>query len=76
MIHHERHQKMMFDIMNNFDFQKVRDVMKHLDWDWYGKGIPTVDDIRFASRERIESVIKNCLLDAKTDQEYISLSVG
>ena len=76
MIHHERHQNMMFDIMNHFDYNKVYDVMKHLKWKWYGKGIPTVDDIRFASRERIESVIKNCLLDAKTDQEYISSSGG
>ena len=76
MIHHERHQNMMFDIMNHFDYKKVYDVMKHLKWEWYGIGIPTVDDIRFASRERIESVIKNCLLDAKTDQEYISSSGG
>jgi hypothetical protein len=41
MTHHERHQKMMFDIMNHFDYDKVRTVMKHLEWEWYGKGIPT-----------------------------------
>jgi hypothetical protein len=67
---------MMFDIINNFDFQKVHDVMNHLDWAWYPYGTPTVDELRFAARERIESVIKNCLLDAKPDQEYISSSGG
>jgi hypothetical protein len=67
---------MMFDILNNFDFQKVYVVMKSLNWTWYPKGVPTVDDITFSARERIESVIKNCLLDAKPDQEYISSSGG
>jgi hypothetical protein len=76
MIHHDRHQKMMFDIINNFDFLKVHLVMKSLNWVWYPKGVPTVDDIIFSARERIESVIKNCLLDANPDQEYISSSGG
>jgi hypothetical protein len=76
MIHHDRHQKMMFDIINNFDFLKVHLVMKSLNWLWYPKGVPTVDDITFSARERIESAIKNCLLDAKPDQEYISSSGG
>lgn len=76
MTNRERHQTMMFDILNNFDFQKVHVVMKSLNWTWYPKGVPTVDDITFSARERIESVIKNCLLDAKPDQEYISSSGG
>ena len=67
---------MMFDILNNFDFLKVHLVMKSLNWLWYPKGVPTVDDITFSARERIESVIKNCLLDGKPDQEYISSSGG
>ena len=70
MTHHRRHQQMMFDILNNFDFQKVHDTMKCLNWTWYPEGIPTVDNIVFSARERIESVIKNCLLDAQSDQEY------
>jgi len=76
MTNHEKHQTMMFDIINNFDFEKVHDVMKHLNWTWYPKGIPTVDDLRFSARERIESVIKVCLLDAKPDEEYFVSSGG
>lgn len=67
---------MMFDIINNFDFQKVHDVMKHLNWTWYPKGIPTVDNIIFGAREKIESVIKVCLLEAKPDEEYFVSSGG
>ena len=76
MTNHERHQTMMFDIINNFDFQKVHDVMKHLNWTWYSKGIPTVDNIIFGAREKIESVIKVCLLEAKPDEEYFVSSGG
>ena len=76
MTHYERHQKMMFDIINNFDFDKVHNVMKYLEWEWFGKGIPTVDDIRFAARERIESVIKVCLSEANPNEEYFSSSGG
>ena len=67
---------MMFDIINNFDFQKVHDVMKYLNWTWYPKGIPTVDNIIFGAREKIESVIKVCLLEAKPDEEYFVSSGG
>ena len=76
MTNHERHQTMMFDIINNFDFQKVHDVMKYLNWTWYPKGIPTVDNIIFGAREKIESVIKVCLLEAKPDEEYFVSSGG
>ena len=58
------------------DYISVHDVMKHLNWTWYPKGIPTVDDITFSARERIETVIKNCLLDAKPDEEYFVSSGG
>lgn len=67
---------MMFDILNHFDFLKVHLVMKFLNWTWYPKGVPTVDDITFSARERIESVIKNCLLDGQPHQEYFVSSGG
>jgi hypothetical protein len=35
-----------------------------------------VDDIIFSARERIESVIKDCLLDAKPEEEYFVSSGG
>jgi len=72
----ERHQKMMFDIINNFDFEKVQNTMNYLGWSWYPKGVPTVSDLIFGARERIESVIKNCLLDANPDEEYFVSSGG
>jgi len=34
------------DIMRNFDFEKVHDVMQYLDWHWVKVGVPTVEDIK------------------------------
>jgi hypothetical protein len=50
--------------------------MKSLNWTWCPKGVPTVDEITFSARERIESVIKACLLDAKPEEEYFVSSGG
>jgi hypothetical protein len=76
MKHRERHQKMMFDIMNNFEYEKIQKAMTCLEWIWYPNGIPTVDDVRIAARERLESVIKNCLLYASPEEEYFVSSGG
>jgi hypothetical protein len=76
MKNRDRHQKMMFDIINHFDFGRVHDAMSCLGWTWYPKGIPSIDEIRFAARERLEHVIKCCLLDAQPEEEYFVSSGG
>lgn len=34
------------DIMENFDFGKVHKVMEFLDWTWWFNGVPSVDDLK------------------------------
>jgi hypothetical protein len=38
--------KMIDDIMDEFNFAKVQSAMYHLDWEWASVGIPTIDDLR------------------------------
>ena len=38
--------KMIDDIMDEFNFAKVQSTMYHLDWKWASVGIPTIDDLR------------------------------
>lgn len=38
--------KMVDDIMDEFNFAKVQSAMRHLEWKWAGVGIPTIDDLR------------------------------
>jgi hypothetical protein len=37
---------MIDDIMDEFNFAKVQSAMHHLEWQWSGVGIPTIDDLR------------------------------
>ena len=38
--------KMVDNIMDEFNFAKVQSAMRHLEWQWSGVGIPTIDDLR------------------------------
>ncbi len=54
-----------------FDFKKVREVMEFLDWTWYGKDIPTVEDMV----ETCRYLLKTCIKDIK-DDKYIKVETG
>ena len=38
--------QMIDDIMDNFDFDRVQTAMEALDWQWAGKGIPSIEQLR------------------------------
>lgn len=50
--------KMIYDIMENFEFGKVQSVMEHLDWRWAG------ENYQVPSRERLERQAHSLLIDA------------
>ena len=42
--------KMIDDIIDNFDFKRVHSVMEHLNWQWAGKDIPSIDNLKDTAR--------------------------
>ena len=36
------------ELIQSFDFGKVHEIMKLLNWTWYNKGVPSVEDMIFA----------------------------
>lgn len=43
------------EIMENFDFEKMHEVMKFLKWEWWNlKTTPTVEQLREAARKKLE----------------------
>jgi hypothetical protein len=52
------YQKMIDNIIQNFDFDKCQSTMLHLSWDWYGRGIPTVNMLKESSIQRLRDVIE------------------
>ena len=77
MTQYERHQRMIANILNEFDFIKIHQVMVCLDWQWmYNNGIPTIDGLRNAARKRIDSAIKGCIGEGTANIPYSASSGG
>lgn len=51
-------EKMIEDVLEHFDFDRCHFAMKALKWKWFGIGVPTVEDLKYSARERLESAIK------------------
>ena len=53
----------IFDILENFDFDKVEDVMKYLGWKWYttvnsDSKVPSKDELRDKAKELLTIAVK------------------
>ena len=54
----EHEDKMIQDILENFDFQKCRSVMQVLNWEWATvPGIPTIDRLKKAAENRLRDAM-------------------
>ena len=73
---YDRHMNMIAEILNEFDFERVHSTMTQLGWTWHAIGVPTIDDLRKSSRQRIDDAIKGCLGDGQTGSEFFSSSGG
>jgi hypothetical protein len=72
-------EKMIEDVLEHFDFDKCYLAMKALKWQWFSVGIPSVEDLKYSARERLESAIKGAT-DKKDilplNSYYVSSSGG
>lgn len=46
-------------IMNNFDFERVHNVMLHLNWEWYYEGVPSIKELKRIAKHLLEEVCEN-----------------
>jgi hypothetical protein len=54
-------EKMIDEIIDNFDFERCHFVMSKLKWEWGFNGVPTIEDLKRAARQRMEQAIKGAL---------------
>jgi hypothetical protein len=54
-------EKIIEDILENFNFDKCQSIMNTLNWEWVNTGIPTVDDLKMAAIKRIYNAIEGLL---------------
>jgi hypothetical protein len=59
----EQHNKMMDDILDNFNFVKCKIAMRGLGWTWamIPGGYPEVEDMKRTAKYLMEGAIKGCL---------------
>ena len=69
----ENHYDLIMDCLNEFDFDKVSDVMTFLNWTW-GEEIPTVQELRANARKYLKQVIQGAL--ESKEKEYITATGG
>jgi hypothetical protein len=51
-------KKLVEEVMDNFDFVKVRQVMHELDWQWWDVGLPSVEQIRQKARQMLNRCVR------------------
>ena len=76
MTKYERHQIMIANILNEFNFIRVHEVMVCLNWEWRNNGIPTIDKLRNDARKRMDDAIKYCIYEGTANIPYHSSSGG
>lgn len=73
-------QKEMIDnIMDNFDFERVHNTMWLLNWWWFDKGVPSVDQLKQEARKHLDRAIEQVLSPNNTesiDAAWMSASGG
>ena len=69
----ENHYDLIMDCLNEFDFDRVSDVMTFLNWTW-GEEIPTVQELRAKARQYLKMVIQGAL--ESEGKEYVSSTGG
>ena len=70
----EQTQETIDDIMDNFDYEKVHEVMDFLEWKWAlddGCCVPSINDLRRRSRQLMKEVVSNL----ERNEEY-NVSTG
>jgi hypothetical protein len=72
-------QKMIDNVIDNFDFVRCQNAMRLLNWEWFGRGIPTIPMLKDASTERLKSAmkgVKNKDNRLSINESYFSSSGG
>ena len=71
--------KALDEVMDYFDFEKVYEVMTHLEWAWFGKRL-SLQDIRQTVRDnlrKLKSLLNDHLsVQGNEDCEYYTLETG
>ena len=57
-----KHYDTIMDCLDEFNFERVHNVMKYLNWTWSDiKGVPEITDLRKSCRKYLQAVVRGAL---------------
>lgn len=59
-------EKKINEIMDNFDFEKVNDVMTKINWTWSNKGVPSIEQLKELALDMLNTAYDGVLKDETT----------
>lgn len=73
----ENEEKMIQEILEHFDYAKCERVMKKINWTWgFQEGVPTIEDLKRVSIERLKSAMELAKKGKSHRATYFSSSGG
>jgi len=58
---------MINEVLAHFDFEKVHNVMKAINWTWAGEGVPSIKVLKEEAEERLQNAIDQVLSPNNTE---------
>ena len=69
-------EKMIEDIMNEFNFKRIQSAMDHLKWQWAGEGVPTIESLRKQAERLLRGAMKSRLGSFRHESHEVGIVNG
>ena len=63
---------MVNEVLAHFDFDKVNQTMKALNWTWRDEGIPTIQQLKESAEERMYNAIDQVLSEKNKESHEVA----
>lgn len=68
-------QKIIDGIIEDFDFERVHVIMKYMDWEWCGEGVPSIEKLKECAVDLLQNAYIG-FLKQNSNEEYSSKTGG
>lgn len=62
---------MVNEVLAHFDFERVHETMKALNWKWCDQGVPSIKELKESAEERMSNAIEQVLDPNNTEHHDI-----
>jgi hypothetical protein len=63
---------MINEVLAHFDFERVNQTMKALNWTWYNEGIPSIQQLKESAEHHMNSAIEQVLSEKNKEHHKVA----